>query len=66
MLIITWYNTCMDDDYWEAEMEEEMQIRERAEKMGIDLEQTDQLIREKGDAFDITDEDIDNLSDNSF
>ena len=52
----------MDDDYWEAEMEEEMQICERAEEMGIDPEKTDQLIRKKGDAFDITDEDLDELA----
>lgn len=54
----------MDDEYWEAEMEEEMRIREQAEEMGIDPEKTDQLIREKGDAFDITDEDLDELTNN--
>ena len=52
----------MDDDYWEAEMEEEQRIREHAEEMGLDPEKTDQLIRDKVDAFDITDEDLENLS----
>lgn len=52
----------MDDEYWEVEMEGEMQVRERAEEMGIDPEKTDQLIREKGDAFNITDASLDDLS----
>ena len=54
-----------DEEYWRDSEAEEMNVREKARKMGIDEDKIDDLIHRHPDAFEITDRDLENLLDDS-
>ena len=50
-----------DEQYWLDSEAEECNVREKAQRMGIDDNKMDELIREHPDAFEITDRDLEEL-----
>ena len=42
-----------DEEYWLDSEAEEMNVRQKARKMGIPNEKVDEMMRRKGDAFAI-------------
>lgn len=58
-----WYNGGMDWDeqYWLDSEAEEMNVREKARRMGIPRDEIDALIRRHPDAFEISDSDLQQL-----
>ena len=42
-----------NEEYWLDSEAEEMNVREKARKMGIPKEKVDEMMRRKGDAFSI-------------
>ena len=42
-----------DEEYWLDSEAEEMNVRQKARKMGIPKEKVDEMMRRKGDAFAI-------------
>lgn len=50
-----------DEEYWRDSEAEEMNVREKARKMGIDEERINDLIRQHPDAFEISNRDLEDL-----
>ena len=50
-----------DEEYWRDSEAEEMNVREKARKMGIDKDRIDDLIRQHPDAFEISNSDLEGL-----
>ena len=50
-----------DEEYWRDSEAEEMNVREKARKMGINKDRIDDLIRRHPDAFEISDSDLEGL-----
>ena len=52
-----------DEEYWRDSEAEEMNVREKARRMGIDEDKIDDLIRQHPDAFKISNRDLEDLLD---
>ena len=50
-----------DEEYWRDSEAEEMNVREKARKMGISKDRIDDLIRQHPDAFEISNSDLEGL-----
>lgn len=55
--------TDFDEEYWEDEIFERDMIRSKCRDRGIDEADIDEFLRHHADAFSITDEELDELAD---
>ena len=52
-----------DEEYWRDEDAEEMNVRQKARRLGIPKEKVDEMMRRKGDAFAIGNDEWEEMKD---